>query len=154
MREPDSTTIPAPMPPRNACLTAGGRGASAPSRGVLSLRRDADGHLQLETRETDGAPATDLRPIEHLSMALAGCLSEFAGRFLERRRLPAGVRMQVHWKVSVQHCAIETVRVTLHIDTALDEMSRQTLYRMLEQCPIHKALQGNIPVTVAVVDGG
>jgi uncharacterized OsmC-like protein len=157
MMESDSTPVPAPMPPGNACLTAGGHGAGAPSHGVLTLRRDANGHLQLEARDTAGtcgAQDDELRPIEHLAMALAGCLSEFAGRFLERRQLPPRVRMQVHWKVSVQHCAIETVGVTLHIDTNLDEMSRQTLHRMLEQCPIHKALKGNVHMTVAVVDGG
>jgi uncharacterized OsmC-like protein len=155
MRESDSATAQAPLPPPTACLTAGRHGANAPNHGVLTLRRDPDGHLQLEARDTalmGGAADGDLRPIEHLGVALAGCLSEFAGRFLERRQLPALVRMQVHWKVSVQHCAIETIRVTLHIDTALDEMSRQTLYRMLEQCPIHKALEGNVDMAVDVVE--
>jgi uncharacterized OsmC-like protein len=125
-----------------------------PSEGTLRFHRDADGRLDLAGREgaVDEHSAFGLRPVEHLATALAGCLSEFAGRFLERRNLPAAMGVDVRWQVSVQHCAIRHLHVTLRISATLDEMGRQTLRRMLDLCPVHKALQGSVEVGVEVIE--
>jgi uncharacterized OsmC-like protein len=126
--------------------------AKPPSSGTLVLHRGADGQLHLEPCEASDHGVLGLRPVEHLAVALGGCLSEFAGRFLERRKLPPTLRIEMHWGVRVQQCCIDALRVRLHVDTQLDEMGRQTLYRMLDQCPVHKALHGNVQVTLEVVE--
>jgi uncharacterized OsmC-like protein len=125
------------------------------TEGILTLNRHADGRLDVGPGATppDARDHFGLRPVEHLAMALGGCLSEFAGRFLERRELPSTLQIDVHWKVSVQQCAIDAMHVTLRIDTDLDDMARETLHRMLDLCPVHKALQGNVPVGLEVVEG-
>lgn len=134
--------------------TAGGARMPSrpPTQGRLILRRHEDGRLLVESREPAADPTGTWRPVEHLAMALGGCLSEFAVRFLERRQLPGHMRLDVFWLVSAQHCRIDHLRITLHIDAALDEPGRQILYRMLDQCPVHKALQGNVEVTLDVVE--
>lgn len=124
----------------------------APSDGMLTLHRRADGRLEPGPRtiHPDADAPFGLRPVEHLATALGGCLCEFAGRFLERRHLPATMRLDIRWKVSVQQCAVESLHVTLRIDAVLDEMGRETLYRMLDLCPVHKALQGNVDLAIEV----
>ena len=151
--EPDATPAPSPPSPQGIC-PMGGRGAHAPSEGLLILHRRDDGTLKVEPQggRRDGDGAYGLCPVEHLALALGGCLSEFAGRFMERRRLPAAMRLDIQWKVSVQRCTVESLHVTLCIATTLDEMARQTFHRMLDLCPVHKALLGNVDVELEVVE--
>gem|GEM_PF-1632435 len=126
--------------------------AKPPTSGTLVLLRRPDGQLRLDAHDPHHPSALGLRPVEHLVMALGGCLSEFAVRFLERRQLPTTLRLEMHWKVSVQQCCIDDIQVRLHVDTPLDEMGLQTLKRMLDQCPVHKALHGNVQVSVDVIE--
>ncbi|OOG27631.1 hypothetical protein B1C78_02975 [Thioalkalivibrio denitrificans] len=149
----DLLSRPASRTPQATCPMASPGNGSA-GEGVLVFHRHPDGRLELASSwpDSDEQGPFGLRPVEHLATALAGCLSEFAGRFLERRNLPTAMRIDIDWKVSIQHCAIEHMNVTLHIATPLDEMARQTLRRMLDLCPVHKVLQGNVEVGVEVVE--
>ncbi|MFN2349713.1 MAG: OsmC family protein [Thioalkalivibrio sp.] len=140
-----------PVSPPSALARPGD--AKPPSSGTMVLRRGADGQLQLETHEPHHAGVLGLRPVEHLAVALGGCLCEFAVRFLERRQLPTSLYLELHWRVSVQQCCIDTIEVRLRVEATLDEMGRQTLKRMLDECPVHKALHGNVEVVLEVVEG-
>lgn len=148
MMESEANVVPASPP----SVPARPADAKPPTSGTLVLHRLPDGQLRLDPHDPHQASALGLRPVEHLAVALGGCLSEFAVRFLERRQLPTTLRLEMHWKVSVQQCCIDDIRVRLHLDTRLDELGLQTLKRMLDQCPVHKALHGNVGVVLEVVD--
>jgi hypothetical protein len=78
-------------------------------------------------------------------------MTEFARRFLERRKLPhdpgGHARLATRWP-PLPHL---TNDLTLRIAARLSEEERHVLDRMMNHCPVHQALHGNVPVHIHVV---
>lgn len=89
-------------------------------------------------------------PVQHLAIALGCCMTEFARRFLERRKLPQTLVATLDWQLDGRHCRISRIDLTLRIAAQLSEEERHILDRMMNHCPVHQALHGNVPVHVHV----
>lgn len=89
-------------------------------------------------------------PVQHLAIALGCCMTEFARRFLERRNLPQTLMATLDWQVDGRHCRISRMDLTLRLAVTLDANDRHVLDRMMNQCPVHQALHGNVPVHIHV----
>lgn len=89
-------------------------------------------------------------PVQHLAIALGCCMTEFARRFLERRNLPQTLIATLDWQLDGRHCRISRMDLTLRLLADISEEERHILDRMMNQCPVHQALHGNVPVHVHV----
>ena len=87
-------------------------------------------------------------PVQHLAIALGCCMTEFARRFLERRKLPQTLVATLDWQLDGRHCRISRMDLTLRIAARLSEEERHVLDRMMNHCPVHQALHGNVPVHI------
>ena len=89
-------------------------------------------------------------PVQHLAIALGCCMTEFARRFLERRSLPQTLVATLDWQLDGRHCRISRIDLTLRMAARLSEEERHILDRMMNHCPVHQALHGNVPVHIHV----
>ncbi len=89
-------------------------------------------------------------PVQHLAIALGCCMTEFARRFLERRDLPQTLMATLDWQVDGRRCRISRMDLTLRLAVRLDDDERHILDRMMNHCPVHQALHGNVPVHILV----
>ncbi|AGA33509.1 OsmC family protein [Thioalkalivibrio nitratireducens DSM 14787] len=87
-------------------------------------------------------------PVQHLAIALGCCMTEFARRFLERRDLPETLIATLDWKLDGRHCRISRMDLTLRLATVLSGEDRHILDRMMNHCPVHQAMHGNVPVHI------
>lgn len=87
-------------------------------------------------------------PVQHLAIALGCCISEFTRRFLERRQLPETVVATLDWEIDGRRCQIARIDVHLRVNAELDAEDRHVLGRMVNQCPVHRALHGNVPIHI------
>lgn len=93
-------------------------------------------------------------PVQHLAIALGCCMTEFARRFLERRKLPQTLVATLDWQLDGRHCRISRIDLTLRIAARLSEEERHVLDRMMNHCPVHQALHGNVPVHIHLASLG
>jgi len=100
--------------------------------------------------ELDPTRPLGYNPVQHLAIALGCCISEFARRFLERRGLPESLMATVDWQIDGKHCRIARIDVHLRLAVTLGESERHILDRMMNHCPVHQALHGNVPVHIHV----
>lgn len=100
--------------------------------------------------ETDPNTPLGYNPVQHLAISLGCCLSEFARRFLERRNLPQSLMTTVDWQIDGKHCRISRMDINLRLAVALSESERHILDRMMNHCPVHQALHGNVPVHIHI----
>jgi uncharacterized OsmC-like protein len=89
-------------------------------------------------------------PVQHLAIALGCCMTEFARRFLERRNLPQTLIATLDWQLDGRHCRISRMDLTLRLLAVLSEEERHILDRMMNHCPVHQAMHGNVPVHIHV----
>jgi uncharacterized OsmC-like protein len=89
-------------------------------------------------------------PVQHLAIALGCCMTEFARRFLERRNLPQTLMATLDWQLDGRHCRISRMDLTLRLVAELCEEERHILDRMMNHCPVHQAMHGNVPVHIHV----
>ena len=90
-------------------------------------------------------------PVQYLALALGICLTEFAQRFLLRRHFPAACTATLTWEVDHgPRCRIDRIDVVLYVAVELSEQENNTLLLMLEQCPVHKAIHGNIRTPIKI----
>jgi uncharacterized OsmC-like protein len=87
-------------------------------------------------------------PVQHLAIALGCCMTEFARRFLERRNLPTTLMATLDWQLDGRHCRISRIDITLRLLATLPDEERHVLDRMMNHCPVHQALHGNVPVHI------
>lgn len=90
-------------------------------------------------------------PVQYLALALGICLTEFAQRFLLRRHFPAACTATLTWEVDHgPRCCIDRIDVALYMAVELSEQENNTLLLMLGQCPVHKAIHGNIRTSIKI----
>lgn len=89
-------------------------------------------------------------PMEHLSMALGSCLLHFAQRYLARRGLENGLTAGIRCEVDDHKCEITDISVTITTARQLAAQQVVGLLRMLELCPVHKALCSTVPIGLEV----
>ncbi len=118
----------------------------------LTMCRNLQGQVRIlqpcqnAVGELDPARPLGYNPVQHLAIALGCCISEFARRFLIRRDLPTTVMTTLDWQVDGRRCQIARIDVHLRVDAELDAEDRHVLGRMVNQCPVHQALHGNVPI--------
>lgn len=123
---------------------------------ALTLCRTTQGQVRILTPCEDAAGMVDstkplgYNPVQHLAIALGCCMTEFARRFLERRNLPQSVLATLEWQLDGRHCRISRIDLRLGLAVALSEEERHVLDRMMNHCPVHQALHGNVPVHIHV----
>lgn len=121
---------------------------------TLTLCRSTRGRVRI-LNTGDRPPATSepngplgYNPVQHLAIALGCCMTEFARRFLERRNLPQTLLVTLDWQLDGGACRIARLELVLHLSVELDANERGVLLRLMDQCPVHQALHGNVPVAV------
>ena len=121
----------------------------------LTLCRSTRGQVRILHPCTDdpfaeGGQSTPLgyNPVQHLAIALGCCMTEFARRFLERRNLPTTLMATLDWQLDGRHCRISRIDITLRLLATLPDEERHVLDRMMNHCPVHQALHGNVPVHI------
>lgn len=129
---------------------------------VMQVRRDEMGMTQVsddpDCTEWEDRPL-DMTfgfssPDSYLVISLGLCLTEFARRFLSRRQYPQSCSAVLEWTVDCgPRCSIVRIGVRLVLPVILSASECNTLRLMLEQCPIHKAIQGNIQTEVDITHG-
>lgn len=99
----------------------------------------------------DPAQPLGYNPVQHLAIALGCCMTEFARRFLERRKLSQTLIATLDWQLNGRECRISRMDLTLRLAVQLSTEERHVLDRMMNNCPVHQALHGNVPVHIHVV---
>jgi uncharacterized OsmC-like protein len=130
-------------------------GQDAPS---LTLCRSTRGQVRIlspcSAEPTEGGDHSSkplgYNPVQHLAIALGCCMTEFARRFLERRNLPQTLIATLDWQLDGRHCRISRMDLTLRLLAVLSEEERHILDRMMNHCPVHQAMHGNVPVHIHV----
>jgi uncharacterized OsmC-like protein len=89
-------------------------------------------------------------PVQHLAIALGCCMTEFARRFLERRNLPQTLVATLDWQLDGRHCRISRMDLKLRLAAKLSDDDQHVLGRMMNHCPVHQAMHGNVPVHISV----
>jgi uncharacterized OsmC-like protein len=123
---------------------------------TLTLCRTIEGQVRILTPCGDPTGAIDpskplgYNPVQHLAIALGCCMTEFACRFLERRNLSQTLVATLDWEVDGRRCRISRMDLTLRLAVDLSEDERHVLDRMMNHCPVHQALHGNVPVHIHV----
>ncbi|MFO7807818.1 OsmC family protein [Guyparkeria sp.] len=126
----------------------------------LTLCRTTRGHVRILNpcgkdpvagidQDDQGDPLR-YNPVQHLAIALGCCMTEFARRYLERRNLPTNLIATVDWELDSRHCRISRFDIRLRLAVSLPEEERPVLGRMMNHCPVHQALHGNVPVHIYV----
>jgi uncharacterized OsmC-like protein len=126
---------------------------ATPSPGAdheLRVHADRTGCLWYEPGPDEAQRPTT--PMEYLALALGGCLLFFARRFFSRRGMDEDPDIHLCWQVDTQGLHITTMTVTISTATPLEEGEQTTLRRMLDQCPIHRALSA-VPITIQLDAG-
>jgi uncharacterized OsmC-like protein len=136
---------------RNSFMSDNGNNAA-----TLTLCRTVRGRVRILNPCEDPTGALDpskplgYNPVQHLAIALGCCMTEFARRFLERRDLPQTLMATLDWQVDGRRCRISRMDLTLRLAVTLDDEERHILDRMMNHCPVHQALHGNVPVHIHV----
>lgn len=112
----------------------------------LRVQSDETGCLWYEGDPANPRPTS---PMEYLALALGGCLLFFSRRFFSRRDITSDPEIMVFWRVDTHGLNITTMRVSLTPPVPLSESEAGTLRRMLDQCPIHRALAAT-PIDVYI----
>ncbi len=115
----------------------------------LRVKSDASGCLWYEA---DPATEQPTSPMEYLALALGGCLLFFSRRYFNRRSITTDPGIVVCWQVDTHGLHITAMQVTLTPPVPLTAEEEAVLRRMLDQCPIHRALAAT-PVTMYIEEG-
>lgn len=126
---------------------------------TLTLCRSTRGQVRivhpcqtdLPAEASNGTPL-GYNPVQHLAIALGCCMTEFACRFLEHRNLPQTLMATLDWQVDGGRCRITRMDITLRMLAIISEEDRCVLGRMMNHCPVHQALDGNVPVQIRVME--
>jgi uncharacterized OsmC-like protein len=123
---------------------------------TLTLCRTIGGQVRILNPCGDPASAIDpskplgYNPVQHLAIALGCCMTEFARRFLERRNMRQTLIATLDWELDGRHCRISRMDLRLCLAVDLSDEERHILDRMMNHCPVHQALHGNVPVHIHI----
>lgn len=129
-------------------MSAAPQAVAVPTSAAVALALDDRGRLELPPAGDDLPPAQ--LPLRHLAIALGGCLLQVACRFLERRHRPRRCEATVAWELDLRRAELRVLRVDLRPAAALSAEERVVLRRMLELCPVHKALRPGVAVEITL----
>ena len=112
---------------------------------------DEDGRT-VDTGFPNESKLVSCDPMPYFALALGICVTEFAQRFLMRRQFPAACSAIMAWEVDHgPRCRIDHMDIALGVTVGLSAQEKSTLLLMLEQCPLHKAIDGNIRTSMKIV---
>jgi putative redox protein len=124
---------------------------------VLARRRDGlaheiqfeDGHTLLvdEPPEAGGAGGGP-RPTQLLAASLASCVAITVEMYADRKGWDVGA-VEVEVEATYDGYVPTRFGVRLKLPADLDEEQRKRLLRIASRCPVHKAIVGDLPVTVS-----
>ncbi|MGB7588049.1 MAG: OsmC family protein [Solirubrobacterales bacterium] len=95
-----------------------------------------------------GGTDTGPPPTRILAASLAACTAVTMEMYAQRKGWDIG-EVAVDVDVDYEQAAPSSFTVTLHLPAGLSEEQRERLRTIARKCPVHKALAGATPVTVA-----
>ncbi|MGI9019721.1 MAG: OsmC family protein [Solirubrobacterales bacterium] len=120
--------------------------ATASRRDGYAHDLEVDGHsLVTDEPEADGGTDLGASPTRLMAAALAGCTAITIEMYAERKGWELG-----HVEVDVEMTSEpeRAFTVTLKVACDLDEEQLERLRVIAGKCPVHKALAGEMPVSI------
>ena len=107
------------------------------------------GHTIVVDEPVDsGGTDTGPSPIRLLAASLAACTAVTIEMYAEREGWDVG-KVEVDADVAYDGHAVKSFDVTLKLPGELTGAQRETLLGIAGQCPVHRALKGETPVTIS-----
>lgn len=89
-------------------------------------------------------------PVGLLGASLGCCLAQYVSRYLDRRGISEEACIRVQWDIEVKCSQITGFSVRVGMPEGLSDNDQLILQRMLDQCPVHRAL-GAVPVCIEIL---
>ncbi|MEV4859097.1 OsmC family protein [Streptomyces ossamyceticus] len=112
---------------------------------------DVRGHrLQVDQPLQAGGTDTAPTPTELFAASLATCVAFYAGRYLQRHRLPqAGLRVRTEFTMAADRPArVASLRLAIVPPPELPERRRAALLAVASHCTVHNTLHQPPPIDI------